>query len=207
MLTIPRTTIGAAQQRYQLLELSQAICHRVSAAADESGLAADILPRYCLLRYGSTIVRRETVATDDEGKKLKVTDRRMFTADGELRDALEQETAETASAAGGDSVEAGTKESSSDESATQAPPSFSGSLPEPGFVDLVSVLAEPIALFMGDVPLPDGGSAENLELARFHIDLLGVLKDKTESNLSQQESAVLDDLLYRLRMRYVQKSA
>ena len=70
----------------------------------------------------------------------------------------------------------------------------------------MSILAEPIALFLGDVPLPDGESAENLNLARFHIDLLDVLKRKTESNLSQEESTVPDDLLYRLRMRYVQKS-
>ena len=157
------------------------------------------------------------MATDDEGKKLKVTDRRMFTADGELREPPERETAETAAAAGEDSLEAESREEAetwesssaapSDTPEPETPPSFSGPLPEPGFADLVSVLAEPIALFLGDVPLPDGGSAENLELARFHIDLLGVLKDKTESNLSQQESAVLDDLLYRLRMRYVQKSA
>jgi hypothetical protein len=86
------------------------------------------------------------------------------------------------------------------------PLSFSGVLPDPGFADLVSILAEPIALFLGDAPLPDGKSAENLDLARFHIDLLEILKRKTESNLSQEESAVLDDLLYRLRMRYVQKT-
>ena len=93
------------------------------------------------------------------------------------------------------------------ESASTDPsPGFSGPLPEPGFADLVSILAEPIALFLGDVQLPDGRSAENLDLARFHIDLLDVLKQKTESNLSQEESSVLEDLLYRLRMRYVQKS-
>ena len=76
----------------------------------------------------------------------------------------------------------------------------------PEFVDLVSVLAEPIAIFLGDVPLPDGKSAENLDLARFHIDLLDLLKERTDSSLSSSERAMLDDLLYRLRMRYVQKS-
>ena len=62
-----------------------------------------------------------------------------------------------------------------------------------------------MALYLGDAELPDGGSAENLDMARLHIDLLDVLRRKTAGNLSVQESATMDDLLYRLRMRYVQK--
>ena len=47
--------------------------------------------------------------------------------------------------------------------------------------------------------------AENLEMARLHIDLLEVLRQKTAGNLTAQEAAILEDLIYRLRMRYVQK--
>ena len=155
-----------------------------------------------LLRYG----RRNgesTVTREEKTGDLKVTDRRMFTSDGELRES--QATEETKK-----EPDPGTRPSvepaQADPGVEAQQPSFSGELPEPGFADLVSILAEPIALFLGDVPLPDGESAENLNLARFHIDLLDVLKRKTESNLSQEESTVLDDLLYRLRMRYVQKS-
>jgi hypothetical protein len=127
----------------------------------------------------------------------------MFTPEGELR-----ESAETGEPKAGpdDGDQVSVEKAASEPGVEEQPPSFSGELPEPGFADLVSILAEPIALFLGDVPLPDGKSAENLNLARFHIDLLEVLKRKTDSNLSQEESAVLDDLLYRLRMRYVQKS-
>jgi hypothetical protein len=67
------------------------------------------------------------------------------------------------------------------------------------------VLAEPVALYMGDAELPDGGSVENLDMARVHIDLLDVLRRKTAGNLSAQEAATLEDVLYRLRMRCVQK--
>ena len=175
--------------------------------------------------------KRETVFQDDDKKELRVTDRRMFTADGELRAAEESaevsakevsapesspKDADFSSRAGADACEPEAVREPSAESDSfipsgdagdGIPSSFSGVLPEPGFADLVSILAEPIALFLGDVPLPDGRSAENLDLARFHIDLLEVLKKKTESNLSQEESAVLEDLLYRLRMRYVQKTA
>jgi len=75
----------------------------------------------------------------------------------------------------------------------------------PGFLDLVAMLAEPIAIYLGDAQIPGGGSSENLELARMHIDLLEVVKEKTQGNLSSQELTILDDILYRLRMRYVEK--
>jgi hypothetical protein len=42
-------------------------------------------------------------------------------------------------------------------------------------------------------------------MARFYIDLLAVLRQKTAGNLTAQEAAFLEDLLYRLRVRYVQK--
>lgn len=75
----------------------------------------------------------------------------------------------------------------------------------PGFFDLAAMLAEPAAIYLGDAPLPDGQWAENLEMARLHIDMLDVLRQKTLGNLTAQESAFLEDLLYRLRVRYVQK--
>lgn len=75
----------------------------------------------------------------------------------------------------------------------------------PTFFDLAAILAEPVALYLGDMPLPDGESAENLEMARLHIDLLDILRQKTVGNLTAQEAAFLEDLLYRLRVRYVQK--
>lgn len=73
------------------------------------------------------------------------------------------------------------------------------------FFDLAAVLAEPVPLYLGDAELPGGKSAENLDMARIHIDLLDVLRQKTQGNLSSQESGFLEDLLYRLRMRYVKK--
>ena len=67
------------------------------------------------------------------------------------------------------------------------------------------MLVQPALIYLGDLPLPDGQPSENLPLARRQIDLLEVLKEKTEGNLTSQESSVFDDLLYRLRMRYLQK--
>jgi hypothetical protein len=67
------------------------------------------------------------------------------------------------------------------------------------------MLAEPVPIYLGDARLPDGQVATNLELARLYIDLLEILRQKTAGNLDAQERAFLEDLLYRLRVRYVQK--
>ncbi len=75
----------------------------------------------------------------------------------------------------------------------------------PSFLDLVGVLAEPVPFYLGDAALPDGQTMENLDAARLHIDLLDVLRQRTAGNLTAQELGVLEDLLYRLRVRYVQK--
>ena len=66
-------------------------------------------------------------------------------------------------------------------------------------------MAEPVPIYLGDARLPDGQVATDLEMARLHIDLLDVLRQKTAGNLDPQERAFLEDLLYRLRVRYVQK--
>ncbi len=73
------------------------------------------------------------------------------------------------------------------------------------FPELIGVLAEPAALYLGDAQLPDGRTMENAEMARLHIDLLAALKAKTAGNLDERESALLDNILYQLRVRYVQK--
>lgn len=84
-------------------------------------------------------------------------------------------------------------------------PSSSGAPGSPGFFDLVGMLAEPASIYLGDVPMPDGSTQEDLEMARLHIDLLDVLRQKTAGNLSSRESAVLEDVVYQLKMRYVRK--
>ena len=159
---------------------------------------------------------------------LKVTDKRMFNADGELRDeyrGLENESPEPiAESAAADATEPAALEPAPPPAAPPGPqpsappeparvsgppleiPDMTPSpLGQPSFYDLAAVLAEPVQVYLGDLPLPDGGSAENLDMARLHIDLLAILRQKTAGNLAAQELAFLEDLLYRLRLRYVQK--
>ena len=57
---------------------------------------------------------------------------------------------------------------------------------------------------LGIVPNPLSGKNEvDLQVAKFSIDLLSVLQEKTKSNLSEKENQMVEDLLFDLRMRYV----
>ena len=162
----------------------------------------------------------------DSEPKVKVTDKRMFTPDGELRDDY-RHLEETGDGEAGATVNAEpppvARKAEPRPATEPAPAPAAGAVPpeptaegpslggrglpeQPRFVDLLTALAEPIALFLGDVRLPDGRSTEDLEAARFHIDLLEVVQQKTAGNLSAEEAALLEDLLYRLRLRYVQKT-
>lgn len=148
-------------------------------------------------------------------KEIKVTDKRMFTPEGELREEYRFLNEKSTSAAAepappvAPAVEprpAPPPRRSEPEPAArldlpEMPPELGG----PSFFDLVAILAEPIPIYLGDAALPDGGDATNLEMARLHIDLLAILRQKTAGNLTAQEAAFLEDLLYRLRVRYVQK--
>ena len=152
-------------------------------------------------------------------KQLKVTDKRMFTPDGDLREEYrslgEKATAAQAPepAAPPPAAPQETRPLQSADPGPAAAPDMPpldlpGTPPGygPSFYDLVSMLAEPIPLYLGDMDLPDGQMVENLEMARLHIDLLDVLRQKSAGNLTAQEAAYLEDLLYRARVRYVQKT-
>jgi hypothetical protein len=65
-------------------------------------------------------------------------------------------------------------------------------------------LATSALVHMGVAPDPQGGAAEkNLPLAHHTIDTLEMLQTKTRGNLSDEESKLLQSVLYELRMSYV----
>lgn len=161
--------------------------------------------------------------------EIKVTDRRMFTPDGRLREefghledpaASEPEKAPVAKPVEAPTVAEAAAPPPSPEEAPAAEPQAATAdsgrarveipLPEEGlgtptFFDLVGVLAEPVLVYLGDAQLPDGSTSENLDMARLYIDLLDLLRQKTAGRLTPQEATFMEDLLYQLRMRYVQK--
>ena len=74
------------------------------------------------------------------------------------------------------------------------------------FTAFVVSLASSAAIHFGDLPDPNTGErAElNLEGAAQMIDILALLEEKTRGNLTLEERQVLEQVLYELRLRYVQ---
>lgn len=61
------------------------------------------------------------------------------------------------------------------------------------------------AMALGLAPNPTNGKMEkNLEIAKFNIDMLVVLKDKTKSNLTKEEENLLHRMIVDLQMKFVQ---
>ena len=78
--------------------------------------------------------------------------------------------------------------------------------PSPGldFSAFILSLATTAQVGLGSIPNPQTHQSEqNLPAAKQIIDILGLLKDKTMGNLSQDEQALLDTALFNLRMLYV----
>ena len=80
-------------------------------------------------------------------------------------------------------------------------------LPEARFDLFISGIAIDALVALGDMPHPaTKRQAVNLEHARYLVDLLGVIEEKTRGNLNADEERLLKDTLYQLRMRYLAKS-
>ncbi len=76
---------------------------------------------------------------------------------------------------------------------------------QPSFTILVSSLSMQAMIAMGKLESPiTGKKEENLQQARFLIDTLGILKEKTKGNLTAEEENFLEDSLFHLRMNYVE---
>ena len=75
--------------------------------------------------------------------------------------------------------------------------------PGASFASLVQSVLTQVLFYLGDLSARGGEPAVNLDLAKHHIDTLGILEDKTRGNLADEEKKVLDTALYETRMRYV----
>ncbi len=80
-------------------------------------------------------------------------------------------------------------------------------LPHIDFATFVLSLNHSALMHLGEAPHPETESVEtNLPLARQTIDLLGLLEEKTKGNLTGDEERLLHQVLYDLRMRFVEVS-
>ncbi|MBK9118213.1 MAG: DUF1844 domain-containing protein [Phycisphaerales bacterium] len=78
-------------------------------------------------------------------------------------------------------------------------------LPDPSFPELLNMIVMQAVAGMGLMATPDGQRMPpNLPIAKHFIDMLQVLEDKTKGNLTDEEKRLLDQVLYEMRMTFVQ---
>jgi hypothetical protein len=127
------------------------------------------------------------------GEDFKVTDRR---AHKEQADVPEQEPSPSA-----------VSQAQADEQAGKG--AFQGcTMPQVCFATFVLSLSSSALVHLGEIPDPENGkNMQNIVLAKHTIDILAMLQEKTKGNLDAEESKLLKDMLFELRMHYVRKSS
>jgi hypothetical protein len=79
--------------------------------------------------------------------------------------------------------------------------------PEPDFSFFITTLSLQASIALGIIPNPTTNQKEeSLTQAKFIVDTLSMLKDKTTGNLNSEEDSLLENILYELRMAYVSKT-
>ena len=157
----------------------------------------------------------------EEQTNFKVTDRRLFNADGTPRELSAEETvqiktettpltseAPQLSQPPSETKDASTKQSAGTPSQSQSDIPDESEIPgvdDPAsFANFMMSIASNAASSLGMMEHPITHKRDvDLELGKHWIDVLGMLQDKTRGNLSPQEAQIIEGLLADLRMQYV----
>lgn len=75
---------------------------------------------------------------------------------------------------------------------------------EASFSMIVMSIASSAAMSLGLTPTPENKIEIDKPLARFNIDLLNILKEKTKNNLTEDEKNLLENILNDLQLNFVQ---
>jgi hypothetical protein len=136
--------------------------------------------------------------TQPEKRGFKVEDRRRFSETGEARPTPAAEPPEPAPAPT-------EPETGASASAASTPQDAAATFPLT-FSTFVLSLSTQALVHLGEIPNPaDNRLSTDLLSAKEMIDILGILKEKTNGNLDKSESGLLDSVLYDLRLRYVER--
>jgi hypothetical protein len=136
---------------------------------------------------------------ETKGKGFVIKDRRHFDESGEVRD-------EKAPAVDEKKKEAEVEEAGSAAEEPASSDSGETPLPEVNFASFIFSLSTTAMYHFGDFPDPvTKETRQNLAAAKQTIDLLSILKAKTEGNLTADEKQLLEGILYELRLRFVKE--
>lgn len=133
-----------------------------------------------------------------EEKKFKVTDRRLFTEEGERRQqTAPQEAGSANQERGSEDVRGATL--------GRDPGKGTETSAEIDFSSFVLSMAGSAMMHLGEGPPGSPENALNLPAARQMIEILRMLQEKTKGNLSTEEAQLLQQVLFELQMTFVKK--
>lgn len=149
---------------------------------------------------------------DNEEVVLKVTDKRKFNFDGSVREGVEiEKEAPPIFEPTKEVVEDYEKAAVADEIDTtpqieeEAEEDYPDAENPASFVNFLSTLATNAVASLGGMPHPATGQRSvDLESGKYWIEVLSMLKDKTEGNLHPKEAELLNGILSDLKMQFVQ---
>ena len=129
-------------------------------------------------------------------KDFIIKDKRIFSEEDEDQSIKEDEEKPLDEAAAEESESAATQEH--EETDYQ--------LPEINFATFIFSLNHSVLVHLGVMDDPSTGKkVKNLPLAKQTIDILGMLEEKTQGNLTEDEGKMLKNILYDLRMIYIKE--
>ena len=132
------------------------------------------------------------MAKEEEDQSFRVTDKRLFDEQGQLRD-VEEKREEPAAAKSGQT-----------DAGSQPRPEAPGAGARIDFPSYILSYYTQSLVLLGEVPNPyTNKKEEDLEAARHTVDILGMLRDKTKGNLAPEEEQLLESVLYEVRMKYM----
>ena len=142
--------------------------------------------------------------TENNGEKgFVIKDRRLFDEDGETRSDVSEENEKKESEQKSETVDENVKEK--EETVEEEGKNYQ--LPEMNFHNFILSLYTSVIFNLGELADPVSNKKEkDLKAAKQTIDILGMLKEKTEGNLDSSEKELLDGVLSESRMRYVKES-
>jgi hypothetical protein len=131
----------------------------------------------------------------EEEKGFVIKDKRSFDDKGDLKeDAPAREEKEPEK---GPEKEKPQEETGAEQA--ERPP-----LPEANFTSLIFSLSSSALINLGEVPDPNTGQKnKDLQIAKHTIDIIAMLQEKTEGNLTEDEKKFLDSVLADIRWRFV----
>ena len=135
---------------------------------------------------------------EQKEKGFVIKDRRLFDESGDVR-TDEGQAEKTKPAPSAEEPKVPPEEKAPPEQDEQA-------FPEINFTGFIFSLSTTAMYHFGDFPDPvTKETKRNLPAAKQTIDILSILKTKTEGNLDEDEKQLLDGVLFELRMRFVKE--